>query len=138
MTSPILRIARHNQGFMTAFQEGKSPHYEMEKRYIRKDGKTIWVRVACSKVDADHTMGIVEDVTERKEAAAELKATAERLKAILENAPTGIVINDRDGRLIESNAAYQRICGYSAEELKGKKFSDYTHPDDNAKNLAVV
>jgi PAS domain S-box-containing protein len=119
---------------MTAFREGKSPHYEMEKRYIRKDGRTIWVRVTGSKVDAGHTMGIVEDVTERKEAAAQLQATAERLQAILDSAPIGIVINDREGRLIESNAAYQRICGYSSEELKGKKFSDYTHPDDKAKN----
>ena len=85
------------QELMTAFKEGKSDHYEIEKRYIRKDGRTIWVRVAGSKVDADHTMGIVEDVTERKEAAAQLKATAERLKAILENAPVGIVIH-RSGR----------------------------------------
>ena len=39
--------------------------------------------------------------------------------------------------MIESNAAHQRICGYSAEELKGKKFTDYTHPDDIAKNLQL-
>jgi PAS domain S-box-containing protein len=123
-----------NQELMTAFKEGKSDHYEIEKRYIRKNGGTIWVRVAGSRIDTEHTMGIVEDVTERKEAAAQLKATAERLKAILENAPVGIVINDREGHVIESNAAFQRICGYSAEELKETKFSDYTHPDDRVKN----
>jgi len=122
---------------ITAFKEGKSPYYEIEKRYIRKDGKTIWVRVAGSKVDAEHTMGIVEDVTERKEADAQLQATTERLHAILEHAPVGIVITNREGRLIESNAAHQRMCGYSSEELKGMKFSDYTHPDDIAKNLRL-
>ena len=47
------------------------------------------------------------------------------------------MINDREGRLIESNAAHQRMCGYSAEELKGTKFTDYTHPDDIAKNLEL-
>ena len=67
----------------------------------------------------------------------QFQATAERLKAILENAPVGIVINNRECRLIESNAAYLRICGYSAEELKDKKFTDYTHPDDIAKNLQL-
>jgi two-component system sensor histidine kinase/response regulator len=123
-----------NHERMKAFREGKSDHYETEKRYIRKDGTTIWVRVAGSKVDAKHTMGIVEDVSERKEVAAQLKATAERLKAILDNAPVGIVINDREGRLIESNAAYQRICGYSSKELKGQKYSNYTHPNDVANN----
>jgi PAS domain S-box-containing protein len=75
-----------------------------------------------------------EDITERKRAEQQLQATSERLQAILGHAPIGIVINDREGCLIESNAAYQRICGYSAEELKGMKFSDYTHPDDMAKN----
>ena len=39
--------------------------------------------------------------------------------------------------MIESNAAYLRICGYSAEELKEMKFSDYTHPDDREKNRGL-
>jgi PAS domain S-box-containing protein len=67
----------------------------------------------------------------------QFRATAERLKAILDHAPVGITINDPKGRLIEPNATYQRICGYSAEELKDKKFTDYTHPDDVAKNLQL-
>jgi PAS domain-containing protein len=82
-------------------------------------------------------VGAFIDITERKHAEKQLQATAERLKAILENAPVGIVINDREGCLIESIAAHQRMCGYSAAELKGTKFTDYTHPDDVARNLRL-
>jgi len=80
-------------------------------------------------------LGTFIDITERKRAEKQLQATAERLEAILEHAPVGIVTNDRECHLIEPNAAYQRICGYSAEELTGKKFTDLTHPDDIAKTL---
>jgi PAS domain S-box-containing protein len=111
--------------------------YEMEKRYIRKDGKTIWVRVVAAELNDGNNVGIVEDITAHKQAEQQLQATADRLQAILDNAPVGIVITDSEGHLIEYNAAHLRMCGYSAEELKGTKFTDYTHPDDIAKNLQL-
>ena len=124
-----------NRELATQLRDGKRQSYEMEKRYIRKDGRTIWVRVASSRVDAEHTMGIVEDITERKEAAAQLEATAERLQAILERAPVGIVVTDREGNLQEYNATHLRMCGSSPAELRGTNFREFTHPDDLAKNI---
>ncbi|MGA2962264.1 MAG: PAS domain S-box protein, partial [Candidatus Korobacteraceae bacterium] len=111
--------------------------YEMEKRYIRKDGKIIWIRVIAAKLNDENNIGIIEEITARKQAEQQLQATADRLKAILERAPVGIVITDREGRLIEYNAAHLRMCGRSAEELNGTSFVDYTHPDDLAKNLRL-
>ena len=135
LTDPADRA--RNRELMVALHEGKLPFHEIEKRYIRKDGSTIWVRAATSKVDAEHTMGIVEDITGRKQAEAQLQATTERLHAVWEHAPVGIVVNDREGRLVECNAAHQIMCGYSMEELKGTHFSNYTHPDDREKNLEL-
>jgi PAS domain S-box-containing protein len=133
LTHPDDRV--RNRELMGALWEGKLPSHEIEKRYIRKDGHTIWVRATTSKVDAAHTMGIVEDITERKEAAAQLQATAERLQAILEHAPVGIAVVHRDSRIVETNAAYERITGYSAQELKGTSFTVLTHPEDLARNV---
>ena len=120
-----------------ALMTGAVPFYEIEKRYTRKDGQTVWVRVIGVRVDPDYTLGIVEDITERKQAAEQLQATAGRLQAILDHAPVGILINNRDGRLVECNAAHERITGRSAEELKGAAFADYTHPEDLARNLEL-
>jgi PAS domain S-box-containing protein len=51
--------------------EGKIPSYRLEKRYVRQDGKIVWVETKRSLVrDAQgqglHTMGTVRDVTERR------------------------------------------------------------------------
>ena len=116
---------------------GKIQSYEVEQRYVRKDGHTIWVHVACSGISPRYIVGIVQDITESREAAGQLRATAERLRAILNHASLGIVIQDKEGCLIECNAAQQRITGYSEEELKGAKFADYTHPEDLGRNLEL-
>ncbi len=94
------------------------------------------MRIVHSKLDdGQHGISIVEDITERKQAEETLRATATRLQTILDHAPVGINIVQRDHHLVETNAAYQKITGYSAEELKGSTF-DFTHPEDLAKNVA--
>jgi PAS domain S-box-containing protein len=51
--------------------EGKIPSYTLEKRYVRKDGKVVWVEAKRSLVRNSqgkplYTVGAVLDVTERK------------------------------------------------------------------------
>ena len=118
--------------------DGTLNSYELEKRYIRKDGKAIWGRLVGSVIDKELRIGLVEDITDRKLAEEQLRATAERLQKILDQAPIGITLSGYDTRLVETNAAYQRITGYSAEELKGMSFLDYTHPDDRLRNAELV
>jgi PAS domain S-box-containing protein len=128
-----------NAARVNGLMSGELRSYDFEKRYLLKNGKTIWGRVVGSRLDEDHKISIIEDITERKEAQARLHATAERLQAILEHAPVGInIVDPRNGRILESNAAFQRIIGYSAEELKGMTIEDYTHPDDLPHNLALL
>jgi PAS domain S-box-containing protein len=78
------------------------------------------------------------DITERKRAEKQLQATANRLQAILDNAPVGIVVGNRQYRFVESNAAFQRMVGYSADELKRMDWKALTHPDDIARNAELV
>jgi PAS domain S-box-containing protein len=54
-----------------SLRRGESGEYDIEKRCVRKDGRVIWVHVTASLVrDADgtplHTVGIIEDITDRK------------------------------------------------------------------------
>ena len=65
---------------------GDVPEYVAEKRYIRKDGRVIWVQVAAHAVRdaagaAHHTIGIITDITPRKEAEAERERVLETLAA---------------------------------------------------------
>ncbi len=62
------------------FRDAETPVYESEKRYVRKDGRVIWVQVTAGQLIHDshgrplRTAGIIQEVTERKRAEEELKA----------------------------------------------------------------
>ena len=65
---------------------GEVPEYSGEKRYRRKDGRVIWVQVAAQAVRdaagaAHHTIGIISDITARKEAEAERARALATLEA---------------------------------------------------------
>lgn len=70
--------------------EGKIPDYQMEKRYIRKDGSLMWARLRVSlRRDADgapmHFISIIQDIHARKLAEAELlRAHAELEQRVAE------------------------------------------------------
>jgi len=69
---------------VTRFVTGVDPFYRAEKRYIRKDGRVTWVRVAANLLRAEnpesfHSAAIVEDIIERKLAEQALQ-DAHRIK----------------------------------------------------------
>lgn len=66
---------------------GQRDHYQLEKRYLRKDGQLIWGRVIVSLVRdaADKpwfAVGMVEDITRQKQAEEELRRRDAVLAAI--------------------------------------------------------
>jgi PAS domain S-box-containing protein len=65
--------------------KGKRDHYQVDKRYIRKDGQWIWGRLTTSLVrDAEGSprfyIAIIEDITERRHAEQELQKREAELK----------------------------------------------------------
>ncbi len=108
---------------------------EFEYRARRKDGSTVWISENARLVrDAGgeplYYEGFIEDITERKEAEADLRKSRARLRTVLDRTATGVALVDAEGHLVESNPALQEMLGFGGEELRGKHFSDMTHPDD--------
>lgn len=63
----------------SAMVRGETPEYDNEKRYVRKNGDVIWVRVAARVLrDASgaplRTVAVILDITERKRAEEAIKA----------------------------------------------------------------
>jgi PAS domain S-box-containing protein len=63
---------------------GKRDHYQMEKRYIRRDGRVVWGRltvslVQCVEGDLQYAIGMVEDITERTHVESRLVMAQRRL-----------------------------------------------------------
>lgn len=66
---------------------GDIPSYTLEKRYIRKDGTPVWVRVTSSLAgsDADYRVSVIEDISDRKAAEERLRTAGIEVEQLLES-----------------------------------------------------
>ena len=128
---------------------GEIPSYRMEKRYINKDGRLVWLDLTAFLIrDAQNNplygLTMIEDITERKCAEEALRASDERYRSFIVNSSEGIwrfeserPIDTRlpadeqletlykHGYLAECNDAMARMYGYErADELIGASFED--------------
>jgi PAS domain S-box-containing protein len=123
-----------------ALRRGDLDRYQMEKRYIRKDGTTIWVRITPQAVrNADgkplYSLGMIEDITERKATAEALQAKTQELDRYFTLSLDLLCIADTDGYFRRLNPEWENTLGYSLAELEGKRFLDFVHPDDIAATM---
>ncbi|MDP1929735.1 MAG: MASE1 domain-containing protein [Thiobacillus sp.] len=72
-------------------------------------------------------------LAERKHAEETLRESEEKLRGLYELSPLGIALTDMQGRFLEFNEAFQRICGYSAQELKDLDYWTLTPRDYEAR-----
>ena len=68
--------------------------------------------------------------------AATLRDALKRFEEVFEHAPIGMALADLNGRFYRVNPSLCEMLGYTDLELVGRRFSELTHPDDLAKNLA--
>src|SRR6185295_6950030 len=81
---------------------GEIRSFDLEKRYIHKDGHTIWIFLNCSVVEDDEGMPIhfltyIKDVTDRKLAEQELLKSNKRNQAILRAVPDLMFLLSKEG-----------------------------------------
>ena len=100
---------------------GEASSYRLEKRYIRKDGSLAWVNVNMTIIrdragQPTRTVAALEDITERRRAEEALRLQS----AALEAAANAIVITDQLGKVLQVNAAFTVLTGYTAQEVLGE------------------
>jgi PAS domain S-box-containing protein len=138
-----------------ALARGDIVVYENEKRYIRSDGELIWVITNVTMVRDEegsplHTIGMVQDITERKRAEDEIRTSEVRYRSFVANSTEGIwrieskqpidtnlPLNEQieliyqHAYLAECNDAMAKMYGYdSAAEILGTRLSNLMLFDD--------
>jgi PAS domain S-box-containing protein len=72
------------------------------------------------------------DITEQKKAEDALKYSEEKYRSIVETGGAGVLVGDLSGNITFVNESFCKILGYGQEELEGKPFANFLHPDDKA------
>jgi PAS domain S-box-containing protein len=109
-----------DQSILTASKnalKGDIVHYEGQ--YYPSSGDAgIWIDITCAP-SRDATGGIIggiiiiRDISERKQAERLLI----QIKAMVDISQDGFWITDLDGKILQANESYEKISGYSIEEL---------------------
>ncbi|HKQ92903.1 MAG TPA: PAS domain S-box protein [Blastocatellia bacterium] len=110
-------------------------HFETVR--ARKDGSTLNVTLTLSPLRdaAGRIVGaskIARDITERKKAEEKLAEASQRLHAHVNNSPLAAVEFDPEWRLVAWSEGAERMFGWSAAEILGKRIKDllWVHEDD--------
>jgi len=116
---------------------GEIDKYQIEKRYLRKDGSMFWGESSISAIkDKDNkitnTIGIVSDITERKLAEEALRESEAKYRGLVENSPDGIVTYVHDKITYVNSEALRIVKANSYDQIIGKSVLDFVHPDSTA------
>jgi len=67
-----------------------------------------------------HVLEIARDITERKKTEEATRASEEQYRAISNASPDALVLRDADFRIVDVNATYERMSGWSRDEVVGE------------------
>ena len=116
--------------------DGRRPAYQMDKRYIRRDGSHVWIQLTAAVVRAEdgtaqYFISQIQDITQKRADLADRLALAERLS--LATAAGGVGVWEWDfgtGGLIW-DARMAQIYGLAQDAPVGlADFFDALHPED--------
>jgi len=114
-----------------ALAAGTIDQLDVEKRYVCRDGTTRWGHT-CARISLHGgrpvANAIIQDVTERRETEASVRAANERMTQVLESLSDGFVWLDRDWRCTYVNQAAVNLLRRTRESLVGQVVWDAFPP----------
>lgn len=139
-TPRVLKSGRHSLEFYKELWATITSGHIWRGEFInrRKDGRIFYDEHTITPVRGEdgvmtHFIGIMNDVTERKEVEASLRASEERFRQLAQNAKEVFYMADRSiTRVLYVSPAYERIWGRTCESLyqSPASFMEAVHADD--------
>jgi len=109
-------------------REGSLDHYQLEKRYFRRDGSLMWGRLSLSSLkgrSSPMVIAMVEDITDKKTA----EEARFRHTAILKSSEDAIISKNLDAIIVSWNEGAQHIFGYTEAEAMGQPITILIPPN---------
>lgn len=114
--------------------KGVTTFLTIEKRYIRKDGRSFWARLCISLIRDRNKNPLsllvqIEDIEKRRGMEKALRESETRYRKLVEFSPEGIFVRC-EGRFVYVNSAGAELLGArNPAELIGKPVKRFIHPD---------
>lgn len=120
--------------FVDRMLAGEIESYQLEKRYLHRDGHPVWVMLTAALIrDANGRpqsfISQVEDISERKRAEEALRSSEERYRKLFEHAQEIVYVLDLQGHLIMANQAAYRALGYGEAALRQRDIVSLVAPE---------
>ena len=117
------------QTYFSRRQQGISEQHDF--RFIRKDGSNLWTMISTSVLQNAQgqfmgALGMVVDITERKQTEAALRESEQKFRAIFNSTLDSILIADETGCYIDANPAACTLFGLPKEQLVGREVLKFT------------
>ncbi len=114
-----------------------------ENENMRRDGSRVWISWANTPFyDADGALidilCVGQDITEKKLMAIALRQKSEELERYFDLSLDLLCIANTSGELLKVNAQWEKVLGYTQEELIGREFLELVHPEDISATLAEM
>ncbi|MFM8271181.1 MAG: PAS domain S-box protein [Gemmata sp.] len=113
---------------------GSLQTHQIEKRYLRRDGTLLWASLTLAlhrdaAGEPEYFISVVQDVSDRRKAEADLRQTAALLQTVADETPDAIFVKDREGRYLLFNQAAARFVGKPIAEVLGRDDTALFDPD---------
>ncbi|HEY3268503.1 MAG TPA: PAS domain S-box protein, partial [Armatimonadota bacterium] len=131
-------IAEDRPGLDAAMEclvQGTAP-YDLEFRIVQPNsGQTRVVNsrahMVCNASGVpERIIGVIQDVTERKQTETKLRESEERFRALFEHSSDMVAVIDAVGTIMFQCSSIERILGYDPASVVGSDVFDLLHPDD--------
>jgi len=106
--------------YLNRLLAGDIKFFTSEKRYIRKSGEQVWVNLTVA-IDpnpdgsVNNFITVVEDINQRKHAES-----ITHIAAVTFDSHDAIMITDSNKNIIRVNKAFERVTGFSTDDVLGK------------------
>ena len=133
--------SQHREMVDELFKSGKAVKTSFEEEGVRKDSSLFHVEIAFSlskskDKDGFAIIAVMRDITERKKSEKEVKEARDFLENIIRTSADGIMIGDPKGCIIKANKAFEKIVGYTQEELIGISSSSLSSREEEHVKIA--
>ena len=115
-------------GLLGGLRAGQAQLLRMQKQC--KDGSSFPAEVQISRFDdkgEEFFLAVIRDLSDREEAERQLRASEQRFREIIELTPSGYLLTNRDGALLDVNPSLCSLSGYPREELLGARLEALFH-----------